>query len=937
MEQLIASLAPGVDFTDRIGKPIRRPDEKGEEGSNDGNPMPESAVIKREHPVSPIPLDRANSLCPHSASLCHILSSSHAKSRSNSESDQAHSGDEDSEDDIAFIESRFGGVNLKVSPIVSSVSATPATFDSSETERIIVGEGNRAGPASHSTPTHKFIGKASAMHSLPLLERLSSKTFAELGIHPKGARPQYWAIPSGFMDPPGDPADVSSAWPASDLAEKLLDAYFGRMNRDFPVVNEAQFRHEFNNRAELRKDPDWSALAFSVFMVGSHYVRDERVRAFPHDKHSRGMHWWQAAKTLLYRNARVLKPLVQIQCFLLSTLFQFGLPITASSAWLHLGGAIRVLLDVGAHRKQTAKKLGLSRMEEETYKRVFWVAYSLDRETASSLGRPIMLQDEDIDVELPADVDDEVLFNTPEGQPLPKQPADKPALIHGFLCSLRLDEIVGRTLKTVYALQKTKIRFGINSKEWDERLVTEIDSALNNWLDTVPQHLRYDPHEPNDEWLMQSSLLYSKYYNCQLLVHRPFIPAKKGANENSILNFPSLAICTNAARSISHLIQNLKERNLHFGVGILVAFRSVSASSIFLMVVWGAKRNGGRVSSSASTDLRRSIDVLRSMEDHWQFCGKAVDILESIMTSTHVSVPRNVSQTEHGIKRARDGSAVEDALAPVESAIEPSANATEQRASESAGNEGRKAQNRVVVAHSGSVDGQPLAPEARQLPLTTVQLASMTPQSSAEQSPSSGNPDGKSLARTDANGPQDVFGDPFGPRTPQPAPRARMPSLSGASGIPASLSFGFMTPSAAHWGNGAESDYLQGPHSQASAYQSVPAVTPSIFDNLGLSGGADDIMAANMGDLTDMSQFSFAGAGDGLGASDMFSGLDQFNMGQSVQGNSDGNGQGSHGHTPQSDSSNGLASYAFELLQKQSVWNLDDDSLQLLQQRGKRQ
>lgn len=930
MEQLISSLAPGVDFTDRIGKPIRRPDDKGDEANNEASTVQEPNAVKREQPVSPISLDRANSLCAHGSSLSQMLSPSHMKSRSTSESDLAHSSDEDSEDDIAFIESRFNDVDLKPRPAVPS-----ATFDSSQTERIIVGGNIKVGSGSHMTPTHKFIGKASAMHSLPILERLSSKSFNELGIQPTGARPEYWDVPAGFMDPPGDPADVSSAWPAPDLAEKLLNAYFGRMNRDFPLVNEAQFRHEYKNLPELRKDPDWCALAFSIFMVASLYVVDDRVRAFPEDKHSRGTHWWQAAKTLMYRNVRVRKPLYLIQCFLLSTLFQFGLPISASAAWLHLGGAIRVLLELGAHRKHSAKKLGLSRIEQETYKRVFWSAYSLDRETASALGRPIMLQDEDIDVELPIDIDDEILFNTPEDQPLPKQPADKPALIHGFLCSLRLDEIVGRTLKTVYALHKTKVRFGINSKEWDERLVTEIDSALNNWLDTVPQHLRYDPHEPNDEWLMQSSLLYSKYYNSQILVHRPFIPAKKGANENSILNFPSLAICTNAARSISHLIQNLKDRDLHNGVGIPVAFRSVSASSILLMVVWGAKRNGGRVSSSASTDLRRSIDVLRSMEENWQFCGKAVDILESIMLSTHVSMPRNASQSEQGLKRSRDGSLVEDDT----SSTQPASAQSEAKAGGSSGKAGRKTQNKAVAAHSGSTDGQPLAPEARQLPLSTVQLASTTPQSSAEQSPSSGNNDNLPFGHADANSNQVLFGDPFGPRTPQPAPRARMPSLSGASGIPASLSFGLMTPSAVQWGNVADTDYLQGPHSQAAAYQPVPAITPSIFDNLGLPSGSDDMMGSNTGDVPDMSQFNFATGGNALNA-DFFGSLDQYYPGTGQnqgQPNNDAKDRDSHANTPQSDGSNGLASYAFELLQKQSVWDLDEDSLNLLQQRGQRQ
>ncbi|CBQ67503.1 related to transcriptional activator acu-15 [Sporisorium reilianum SRZ2] len=925
MEHLIASLAPGVDFTDRIGKPIRRPDEKGDEPSSNDATKPSSqedvSPIKETRPIDPISLGRANSLC--GSAFTQMLSPSHMQSRSNSESDLAHTSDDDSEDDIAFIQSRISQVNLHSQPALASTSAT---FDSSSSERVIVGDNVKVEDPPHVPNTHKFIGKASAMLSLPILEKLSSKSCAELGVHPKGARPEYWAIPSGFMDPPHDPNVAISAWPDADLADRLIDAYFGRMNREFPMINESQYRHEYTNQPELRKEPEWIALSFCIFMLGSHYVDDPRVMASPIDKHSRGMHWWQAAKNLFFRFGRLDKPLWRIQCLLLSTLFQLGIPISASNSWILLGGAIRVLLDVGAHRKHTAKKLRLSRLEEETYKRVFWVAYSLDRECAASLGRPIMLQDEDIDVELPVEIDDEYLFNTPDSEPLPAQPQGKPALISGFLCSLRLDEIVGRTLKTVYALHKTKIRFGINSKEWDERLVSEIDSALNIWLDTVPPHLRYDPHERSDEWLLQSSLLYSKYYNCQLLVHRPFIPAKKAASEKSILNFPSLAICTNAARSISHLVTNLKDRNLHNQIGIPVAFRSVSASTILLMVVWGAKRNGGRVSSSASTDLRCSIDVLRAMEENWQFCGKAVDILESVMNSTHVSVPRSASQSEQGIKRSRDGAEVQDVK------LQDAMRSQDATSGGAAGEQTHKGRSKAEAAHAGSGDGQPLDPEARQLPLSTQQLASLTPQSSNEQSPRFTTMDGHLHFSQPADG--QLASDAFGAKTPQATHTARMRTLSGASGLPASLSFGLMTPSAgAHWGAGVtEADYLSGPHS--SAYPAVPAVTPSIFDNLGLGAGVDDAMQGAVGSMPDMSQFAFAndpaaaavaGGAFGGGAGDVFGGsLDQF-YAAGANGRAD---------TPKSDGSSGLASYAFELLQNQSVWSLDDDSLNLLQQRG---
>jgi hypothetical protein len=55
----------------------------------------------------------------------------------------------------------------------------------------------------------------------------------------------------------------------------------------------------------------------------------------------------------------------------------------------------------------------------------------------------------------------------------------------------------------------------------------------------------------------QSALLYSSYYSLQITVHRPFIPMPR---KPSPLSFPSLAICTNAARSCIHVLDKQYSR-----------------------------------------------------------------------------------------------------------------------------------------------------------------------------------------------------------------------------------------------------------------------------------------------------------------------------------------------------------------------------------------
>ncbi|SNX87895.1 uncharacterized protein MEPE_06606 [Melanopsichium pennsylvanicum] len=55
----------------------------------------------------------------------------------------------------------------------------------------------------------------------------------------------------------------------------------------------------------------------------------------------------------------------------------------------------------------------------------------------------------------------------------------------------------------------------MTSTKWDKKHVEEIDLAPDKWLHSVPSHLMYNPDEPDDKWLLQSSLLYCKYFDCQ--------------------------------------------------------------------------------------------------------------------------------------------------------------------------------------------------------------------------------------------------------------------------------------------------------------------------------------------------------------------------------------------------------------------------------------
>ena len=111
------------------------------------------------------------------------------------------------------------------------------------------------------------------------------------------------------------------------------------------------------------------------------------------------------------------------------------------------------------------------------------------------------------DVELPVECDDEY-WEDAEGNAVFKQPPGKPSKNSFFRYFLRLKQIHMFALRTVvssfafevaqfvvtfrfqYAINRTKVALGRAGPQWEQDIVSEIDSALNAWVDAVPEHCK---------------------------------------------------------------------------------------------------------------------------------------------------------------------------------------------------------------------------------------------------------------------------------------------------------------------------------------------------------------------------------------------------------------------------------------------------------------
>jgi proline utilization trans-activator len=71
------------------------------------------------------------------------------------------------------------------------------------------------------------------------------------------------------------------------------------------------------------------------------------------------------------------------------------------TAYCYSGIATRIALSLGMHRS-AVRHTTLSPVERESRRRTWWVLYFFDRFSASKIGQPITVRDEDIDVEMPS-------------------------------------------------------------------------------------------------------------------------------------------------------------------------------------------------------------------------------------------------------------------------------------------------------------------------------------------------------------------------------------------------------------------------------------------------------------------------------------------------------------------------------------------------------
>ncbi|KAJ7634539.1 hypothetical protein FB45DRAFT_469159 [Roridomyces roridus] len=208
-------------------------------------------------------------------------------------------------------------------------------------------------------------------------------------------------------------------------------------------------------------------------------------------------------------------------------------------------------------------------------------------------------------LDFPVDCDDEY-WETDDPATAFKQPLGKPSITSYAIAYCKLIEIIGMAQRTIYEENPKS-----GNDEWTKEVIANLDSALNDWIDQVPMHLRWDPHMVDPVFATQSAVLYACYYHVQIQIHRIFVNCP-----NMGLGVPvyaSLAICTSSARACSHVMDVATRKGFLTNPYLLNAV--FDSALLLLLNVWGGRHVGITVDpKKCMQDVEMCIRVFQVYE-----------------------------------------------------------------------------------------------------------------------------------------------------------------------------------------------------------------------------------------------------------------------------------------------------------------------------------
>ncbi|CAK7216771.1 Rac GTPase-activating protein BCR/ABR [Sporothrix curviconia] len=344
--------------------------------------------------------------------------------------------------------------------------------------------------------------------------------------------PPHLSVPEGHYTAAADasPGSPFSTLPPDGLARRLVDAYFRNVNRAYPFVDRAQVLRDLEKAADdacAPSSPDSpnapsganATLLYLIMAIGCTTL--QRAGQIAPDVASK-FHVDYAAIVQECFGFGHAESLVSVQILVLLALYSLFDPDGAST-W-SIGSIVGVV-------SRQAVLLGLSRrlspdaafMQQgpavELRHRLFWSIYILDRMMAASLGVPVALVDDNMDVPLPALTIDEF------AAPSLEERTRAASVLQTSRHVIQLRQLEDRILREVHTRRHSELR--VLAAADRAAVLRELRYCIEDWYASgcllAPLEMEGQPGAVPDNVPIHSSMawLSARYYHLLLLLYYP--------------------------------------------------------------------------------------------------------------------------------------------------------------------------------------------------------------------------------------------------------------------------------------------------------------------------------------------------------------------------------------------------------------------------------
>ncbi|ORX56215.1 hypothetical protein DM01DRAFT_299585 [Hesseltinella vesiculosa] len=415
------------------------------------------------------------------------------------------------------------------------------------------------------------------------------------------------------------PLSPDNGKPSKAVLDKTIEMYFTLIHPTLPIINKVQFLQYYHASPHVLP----KILYEAIIAVALRHSSQERA-----EYNTWATHYFR--KVMKRLRDSVKSKLCQVQAALLMTLYlEMDGDDVESVQWYTLGKAIRMAQDLGLHR--SCEYWHLPRSETETRHRVFYACYILDRWIGARAGKPLTILDRDFDTKMPSVYE---VYDDDAQKPKGKQPP----IYRAFVQWIKLSEILGRILKSLYAPSAKMANSNANLD--DPTILMVFDRRLALWKASLK--------EPMDETLLpppEKDMLLFYYYTLILLLRRPFkqLPVQQFPQLQSLI-LESRQVCMETAQNISLLVKQ-RQSLPHDKMPLLL--HTCYIYGMFLSsLAWLSSVVRDRTCDKKLQGLRESMTLIRT---HPQLATsqRALDILNMMVTLYGVGQPPSISPMSH--------------------------------------------------------------------------------------------------------------------------------------------------------------------------------------------------------------------------------------------------------------------------------------------------